>query len=145
MAASSDGAVKELKICEKLTSLLVLLLEECTQPQADTANSAGKRDLQEVKNYLDDHFSEKITLEMLERMFFINKFYLARLFKEQFGSSVNHYLLQVRITQAKHLLRFTSLSIEEVARRCGMSDANYFARMFKKVEGITPRGYRKLW
>ena len=145
LAASSDGAVKELKICEKLTSLLVLLLEECTQPQADTANSAGKRDLQEVKNYLDDHFSEKITLEMLERMFFINKFYLARLFKEQFGSSVNHYLLQVRITQAKHLLRFTSLSIEEVARRCGMSDANYFARMFKKVEGITPRGYRKLW
>ena len=144
-AASSDGAIKELKICEKLTSLLVLLLEECTQPQVSQTNSAGKRNLQEVKNYLDEHFSEKITLEMLEKKFFLNKFYLTRLFREQFGISVNHYLLQLRITQAKHLLRFTSLSIEEVGRRCGMNDANYFARMFKKVEGMAPREYRKLW
>ncbi len=145
IASSEDNTIRDMKICEKLTALLVLLLEEFQRPSAVSAKASGRRSLQEVKDYLDTFYPQKITLDFLENQFFLNKFYLSRLFKEQFGISVNQYLLQVRITRAKHLLRFTSLSIEETGQKCGMEDANYFSRMFKKVEGMTPRDYRKLW
>ena len=82
--------------------------------------------------------------EAAER-FYINKFYLTRVFKEQFGLSVTSYLTQLRITQAKRLLRFTDKSVENVAQECGLNDANYFSRLFKKVEGTTPGEYRRQW
>ena len=59
--------------------------------------------------------------------------------------TITAYVLSVRITRAKSLLRFTDMSIEEVGAASGMSDANYFARSFKKMEGMTPGEYRRLW
>ena len=47
--------------------------------------------------------------------------------------------------QAKRLLRFTDKSVENVAQECGLNDANYFSRLFKKVEGTTPGEYRRQW
>ena len=98
-----------------------------------------KQNLQEIKDYLDTHYTEKITLDALAERFYINKFYLTRVFKEQFGQSVTNYLVQLRITQSKRLLRFTDRSIEAVAQECGLNDANYFSRLFKKVDRKSTR------
>ena len=143
--ASSDSHVKDMYINEKLAILLTSLMEESWHPEKNNSLSSSKRNLREIKDYIDLHYMDKITLDDLAQQFFINKFYLTRLFKEQFGISINNYLLQVRATQAKQLLRFTDLSIEQIGQKCGMNDANYFSRMFKKVEGITPGEYRKRW
>ncbi len=53
--------------------------------------------------------------------------------------------MEVRITQAKQLLRFTDMTVEAVGAECGMEDANYFSRLFKKLEGISPGEFRKMW
>lgn len=143
--ASSDSYVKDMEINERLSALLTLLMKESWHPDTASPHSSGKRNLREIKDYIDLNYTQKITLDNLAQQFFINKFYLTRLFKEQFGISVNNYLLQVRTTQAKQLLRFTDLSIEQISQKCGMEDANYFSRMFKKIEGITPGEYRKRW
>lgn len=150
--ASSNAYNKDMQICGKLTSLLTLLMEEsyAVQSGADKGavrqRSAAKRqNLQAVKEYLDAHYASKVTLDMLAERFYINKYYLTRIFKEQFGESVTEYLLQVRITRAKQQLRFTDKPIDEIAHECGMQDANYFSRMFKKVEGATPGEYRRMW
>ena len=163
--ANSDSYIKDMQIFEKLASLLTRLMEHSWDGAAEPADSAGpgqtaeaaersgrrisrknkKQNLQELKEYLDEHYASRITLDMLSERFFINKFYLTRIFKEQFGESVTEYLLQVRITQAKQRLRFTDQSIEEIAHACGMHDANYFSRLFKKVEGVTPGEFRRLW
>lgn len=143
--ADSSDYIRDMKIFEKLTSLLTLLMEESWHPENSGKISAKKQDLQRVKEYIDRNFQQKLSLDALAETFFINKFYLTRIFKEQFGITVNSYLLQVRITHAKQLLRFSDLSIEKIAQECGMSDANYFARMFKKIEGIAPGEYRKRW
>ncbi len=143
--AVSDIYIRDMKICEKLTSLLTLLMEESWNPSAAVPAPSLKRDMQVVKDYLDLHYQEKITLDHLAEEFFINKFYLTRIFREQFGLTINHYLLQIRITHAKRLLRFSDLTIEKIAVECGMADANYFARMFKKVEGCSPGEFRKRW
>ena len=75
----------------------------------------------------------------------INKFYLSKIFKETYGTTVNNYLISKRITRAKQLLRFTDMTVDEIGITVGMGDANYFSRMFRKVEGSSPREYRKQW
>lgn len=143
--ASSEDYVKDMKINEKLSALLTLLMTESSSSDADSSRTAGKRDLSEIRNYLAQNYAQKITLDELADIFYINKFYLTRLFKEQFGLSISAYLMQTRITHAKHLLRFSDMSIEKIGQECGMNDANYFSRMFKKVEGVAPGEYRKRW
>ena len=56
-----------------------------------------------------------------------------------------HDGLRWRITRAKQLLRFTDMTVDEIGVAVGMADANYFSRMFRKVEGSSPREYRKQW
>ena len=143
--AKSSDYTRDMKIYEKLVTLLNLLMEESWNPQTNIRSISRKQNLQHVKDYLDQNYNKKITLDKLSEIFFINKFYLTRIFKEQFGISVNNYLLQVRITHAKQMLRFTDMPIEKIAHACGMSDANYFARMFKKVEGVAPGEFRRMW
>lgn len=143
--ADSSSYIKDMKIYEKLSSLLTLLMEESWNPDLTRKQHAKKQNLQNIKDYIDSHYQEKITLDTLSEQFFINKYYLTRVFKEQFGVPVVSYLIQVRITHAKRLLRFTDHSIERIGQECGIGDANYFTKIFRKVEGVTPGGYRRMW
>lgn len=145
LLASSDDYVRDMQIYGKLVELLTLLMEESWHPGSARVTRGKKQNLQEIKEYLDAHYAEKITLDDLAERFYINKFYLTRVFKEQFGQSVTSYLVQLRITQAKRMLRFTDRSIESIAQDCGLNDANYFSRLFKKVEGIPPGEFRRQW
>ena len=127
-------------------TLLALLMAESWQPASlRNPRRPARRDVAPVREYLEEHCTEKIALESVAEHFFLNKHYLARLFKEQYGVSVNSYLTQVRITRAKQMLRFTDKAVSVIAAECGLEDANYFSRVFKKVEGVTPKQYRELW
>ena len=143
--AQSSSYIKDMQIYEKLTGLLALLMAESWNPETNPRAVSKKLNLQSIKEYIDQHYQEKITLDDLADAFYINKFYLTRVFKEQFGVSVNSYLTQVRITHAKQLLRFSDLSIERIGIMCGLGDANYFSRVFKKLESVAPGEYRKHW
>ncbi|MDO4292746.1 MAG: helix-turn-helix domain-containing protein [Eubacteriales bacterium] len=143
--ASSSDYVRDMKIFEQLTALLSLLMEDSWRPEGVPRRSQRRCNLQQVKDYLDLHYREPLRLDQLSDIFYINKFYLTRIFKEQFGLSITAYLLSLRITHAKRLLRFSGLSIEKIAQECGMQDANYFSRMFRKVEGVSPGEYRRQW
>lgn len=141
-----DYNVRDMMIFEKLAGLLTLIMAENYRNETISTEMASiKAKLLDIKNYLDKHYTEKVSLSSLEHSFYINKYYLSRIFKENFGISVNNYLIQKRITEAKYLLRFTNKTIEEISRNCGMSDTSYFNRLFKKLEGITPGEFRKLW
>ena len=146
LASSSDYIrdMRDMRINEKLGSLLTLLMEQSWHPESVTV-SRKRMELAAVREYLDEYFTEKIMLEELAEKFFINKFYLSKIFKETYGTTVNNYLISKRITRAKQLLRFTDMTEDEVGVAVGMGDANYFSRMFRKVEGISPREYRKQW
>jgi YesN/AraC family two-component response regulator len=64
------------------------------------------------------------------------------MFKRTFKSSFTDYLSSVRITQAKSLLRDPDLTVKDVTYRVGYIDPNYFSRVFKKSEGMSPSEYR---
>lgn len=143
LAASVDY-IRDMRINEKLVSLLTLFMEESWHPE-NTVNTIKCIELQSIKEYIESHYNEKITLDELSKQFYINKYYLAQIFKEQYGMTINAYILQKRVSEAKRLLRFTDMTIEEVGSVCGICDQNYFSRLFKKIEGISPSGYRRTW
>lgn len=146
--SASEDYLRDMRINEQLAALLTKIMEMSWIPeaQAEMKRGAGREySLQDIKAYLDENWHKKIALDDLAERFFINKYYLARLFKHQYGASILNYVTDRRITQAKKLLRFTDESIESVGRSCGFEDANYFTRMFKKVESVSPGKYRKLW
>ncbi len=143
--AISDSYVKDMKIHEKLSSLLVLLMEDAWNPQRAESSSEKILDIQKIKEYIDENYIQKISLDNLSEKFFINKYYLLRLFKERYGFTVNDYIIRLRITKSKQLLRFSEMTVEKISYECGINSPNYFARLFKKIEGISPAEYRKLW
>ena len=142
--ASSSDYIRDMRINEKLGTLLTLLMEQSWHPESKTV-SRKRLELAEIKEYLDEHYTEKIVLDELSEKYYINKYYLTKIFKETYGSTISNYLIAMRITKAKQLLRFTDMTVDEVGSAVGMGDANYFSRMFRKVEGISPREYRKQW
>ncbi|MCM1541731.1 MAG: AraC family transcriptional regulator [Blautia sp.] len=142
--ASSNDYIKDMKINENLFSILTLIMDESWNPDARTLSSK-QRSLIDVKEYLDSHYTEKISLDDLSGKFLINKYYLERIFKEQFGTTIISHLLNVRITHAKQLLRFTDKSVEQVGVECGIYPLYYFSRIFKQTEGVSPVEYRRRW
>lgn len=101
--------------------------------------------LQEIRHYLDEHYTEKLSLDELANRFYISKYHMSREFKKAFGSTLVGYQTAQRITKAKEMLRFTDLQIETIARECGIEDNSYFNKVFQKAEGITAREYRRKW
>ena len=142
--ASSSDYIRDMRINGKLTDLLTLLMESSWHREAHT-NAPKKMEISQVKSFLDEHYKEKLSLESVAGHFFIDKHYLARLFKEQYGVTLVTYLQQVRITHAKRMLRFTDKSIEEIGLECGIGELNYFSRVFKKLEGVSPSEFRRVW
>lgn len=142
--ASSNDYVRDMKINSYLNSLLVLLMEESWNPE-EKKGKKQKKSMLPVKEYLDQNYKEKISLDKLAEHFFVNKYYMTRLFKEQYGVSINTYIQQIKITKAKQLLRFTDTTIENIGVECGIGEPHYFSRMFKQIEGVTPSEYRRQW
>ena len=142
--ASSSDYIRDMRINGKLNDLLTLLMESSWHRGAHT-NTPKKMEISQVKSFLDEHYKEKLSLESVASHFFIDKHYLARLFKEQYGVTLVTYLQQVRITHAKRMLRFTDKSIEEIGLECGIGELNYFSRVFKKLEGVSPSEFRRVW
>lgn len=142
--ASGSDYIRDMRINEELNRLCTLLMEQSWHPEEATT-APKKLSVVEVKEYLEQHYAEKITLDELSTRFFINKYYLTRVFKEQFGQSITAYLTSLRITHAKQLLRFSEKSVEEIGLECGLGQLHYFSRVFKEVEGVPPSIYRSQW
>lgn len=94
-------------------------------------------------SYIAENYRSEITLEDVSRKVNINPYYFSKRFKEETGVNFIDYLTGVRIKKAKELLEDPKMSIKEVCISSGYSDPNYFSRIFKKIENITPSEYRE--
>lgn len=99
--------------------------------------------LKTIKEYLHQYFLEKITLDQLEQVSGLNKFFIIRSFKEQFSIPPHTYQTLLRINYAKKELR-KSRSITEVVYETGFYDQSHFNKAFKNHVGVTPERYQKL-
>lgn len=109
-------------------------LKNIRSPEADM--------IYQVAHYLELNYSQPFSQFACAQMFFVNKEYLCRKFKQTFGVSMVTYLNDLRISQARHLLEDPGIRIRQIAHDVGFEDEKYFSRQFKKVTGMTPGEYR---
>lgn len=143
--AESDSYVKDMELMKLLSGLLAELMGQCWNGNQSPEMMLHMNDWKNVKEYIDEHYFEEINLDSLATVFCVNKYHLVRKFKETFGSTVNQYITNERVTHAKELLRFTDYTITEIGTKIGFNDGAYFTRVFKKEEGISPSEFRKQW
>ena len=108
-----------------------------------TQNNANKNLIVDIISYINNHFQENITLDLLKNKFFVSKNTLCKNFQQTMKCSVMEYCSALRLNEAKHLLLTTDKSIEDIADLCGYSSANYFSLLFKSKTGLAPSIYRK--
>ncbi len=97
--------------------------------------------LTNVKSYIDNHIEERLSLNDTAALFGINPNYLSLQFKKTFDIGFTDYITQKKISRAKMLMISEDLKIYEIADRLGFESAFYFSRVFKKIEGCSPREY----
>lgn len=101
-------------------------------------NSVG-----DIIQFLNEHISEKITLDDIMKKFSINRNKLNELFIKETSTTCINYLTKMRVNLAQVILAETELQIAEISYRVGFEDPNYFIKVFKKYTGVTPSSYRK--
>lgn len=96
-----------------------------------------------ARSYIEEHYAEKFSLDVLAGALFVNKIYLAKTFKEITGSTLLRFFNETRCRKACALLAKTDLNIEIIGNQVGYSTASHFAKQFRSCCGCTPSEYRK--
>ena len=99
--------------------------------------------VRDVLNYVEFNYMEAMSLDSLAARYAVSKNYLSSRFHKEVGMTVTDHINHTRVQQSLKLLGGTTLSMPEIAERCGFADANYFSRIFKKLRNMTPNEYRK--
>ena len=132
-------------VCLAYLDLIMVQLVRSTSVSAAQTQSRfpNNRQCASVRHYIDQHYKESITLDMLAEMVSINKYYMAHAFKREYGVSPINYLIACRIREGKRLLAETDLSLSQIAAVLGFSSSSYFSQSFRNAEGLSPTEYRK--
>lgn len=97
-----------------------------------------------IMDYIQKNYQTDISLETIASTFWIHKVYLAKIFKQETGKSVNEYIRQIRIEKAKELLIKENIRISEIVTATGFNSPQSFYTIFKKHVGMSPGEYREL-
>ncbi len=94
-----------------------------------------------VKDYIEDHLTEKITLSMLARLIGRSSYFVSRHFESEFGTTAKKYILSRKMMRAKEMLR-SGAQVKEVATELGFYDAFHFSKQFKSFWGKSPSAFK---
>lgn len=98
--------------------------------------------IREMKEYIEKHIGDDLSLNTLAKAFYTNPSYLSHLFKHSTGENYSEYLSRIRVEKAKRLLEDSHFKVQDVSEMVGYTDSRYFSQMFKKIAGLTPTEYR---
>lgn len=124
-------------LTETLYKYCALITEEIISRRVDIDTS-----ILEIKKYIEQHFSEQITLKSLESLFHLNSSYISVSFKRITGIGINRYLRQLRMDYAVKLLSTTDFKMSDVCEKSGFTNYVHFSKEFKKHTGVSPSDYR---
>ena len=108
--------------------------------RGDMALARRKKRAEEVHRFLAEHCAEQISLEELAKAHDVSPFHLCRTYTQTFGVSMTDTVARLRVERGAELLK-TGVSVKEAASRSGFTDPNYFAKVFRKVTGLSPSQY----
>jgi len=109
---------------------------------ADDELSPTEAKMMEVAQYINAHFHEPLTLEMLSSKFYLSESYLSRTFKKLTGFAFTEYVGMTRVKEAQKLLRETNKRITDISEEVGFGSFAHFQKVFKDMTSLSPRDYR---
>ncbi len=112
---------------------------------ANEKKVAEKKPIRIAKQYINDHYNQNLTLENVSDHIGFNPTYFSVFFKKETGKNFSEYLTELRIKNAKLYLISTDMDIADIAEEVGYNDLKYFSKLFKRLTGINPSEYRKLY
>jgi AraC family transcriptional regulator len=131
---------------DHLSSLAVEgLILETIVGFARTAESGPPRSgsIEQAREIIHERFAETVTIKEIAEAVGVHPVYLARAFRQQFGSTIGEYIRRLRIRKACFEILSSEKSLAQIASECGFFDQSHFSRTFKQMIGRTPDAYRK--
>ena len=126
----------------KSSLALGVLYAEGSRRYLDALSTYTRRRMtQAAKAQVDEHLSERLTLNDVAAVFNFSPNYLSQLFAQNSESGFVEFVTATRITAAKELMASTDLKVYEISDKVGFDSAFYFSKVFKKLEGVSPREY----
>ncbi len=120
-------------------------VERILKQVADEHKKESNRPIKEAQKYINEHFTSPVSLEEVSTIVGFNATYFSTLFKKETGMNFLEYVTTVRMKAAKQLLADSKKSILDISHEVGYSDFKHFTKQFKKITGLTPSEYRKLY
>ncbi|RXM51532.1 MULTISPECIES: AraC family transcriptional regulator [unclassified Chryseobacterium] len=139
--AMDDNSQKDIMADFALKELLIRLMQTQARSMVERNIVKNKSRIGFAVDYIKRNLHQKLSIESIAKLAYVSKSNFFKMFKDELGTSPNDFILQERISKAKELLA-TQNSIKETAYQTGFSDTNYFTRVFKQLEGITPKSYQ---
>jgi two-component system response regulator YesN len=137
-----DAMKKAFDIIEKNNQLEEKTIENENDLMKPPSIEVHNKMVQSMLEYINTHYCEDISIQNLVDICSINANYASQLFHQEVGETFSTYLTNLRIKQAIHLLKRTNMAVSLIADAVGYRDYFYFAKVFKKITGITPTTYR---
>jgi AraC-like DNA-binding protein len=136
---------------ERLLAELALLLADlvdsvlvCTSRSATMRQDPFKqRQIYRLLAHIDEHFREGLSLTGLEQQFFLSRYYICRLFRQETGLTLSQYINRKKVSLAQQLLKNPDMTITAVCREAGFNFPQHFTAVFKAITGLTPSAYRR--
>ena len=130
---------------ERVDTLILPLCNmlELAYIKAEADVIADSDPIEDVLRYIKRNHTQKIALEDVCKHFGYSRSYISHVFKKRIGQSFREYLTKLRLDDAASLLKYSNLTITEIALSVGFSDSTYFSNVFKTKVGISPSAYRK--
>lgn len=130
--------IKEPLVSKYLTDIFTAFLLYAPEKQM-----IGHEVSEETISYINEHFKEEITTELLAEQVGLSPFHFIRTFKKETGFTPHEYLVRTRIDMAKYLLKNTQMSVKDICFATGFSSESVFCSAFKKSIGMSPKSYKR--
>jgi two-component system, response regulator YesN len=130
---------------EQMETLIVNIFNRFVKEYAIMRQKNGEKVIGEIKVYVANNYREDITLHDVARHVGLTPSYISSLFRMKTGENFSQYLINYRIEMSKDLLKDVQYKIADIAAMSGYKDPKHFTRTFKKIVGVNPTDYRKLY
>ena len=133
-----DGPINYDKLS---TAVLEIFQQVFPSPYQSKTSSSYLPEI--IKNYIDAHITEKLTLDDISKDLYISKSHIERAFKQEYNQTPLAYFTNQKISHVASMLATTNYSLSHIAQHLGYTDVKYMSKTFKKIKGKTPTEYRR--
>ncbi len=125
-----------------ITENIELALQIVSGSEGNESSSISEQ-VESVHDYIEKHYMERISLADLAEQFFVEPSYLSRKFSQKYNETITAFITGCRMDRAKELMKDDNNKLEAISFEVGYDDYNYFSRVFRRSEGVSPSEYRK--